>query len=328
MNQPLVSIIIPLYNAEKYIAETIQSALDQTWPNKETIIIDDGSTDDSLAIAQQYVSESLRVLTQENKGASVARNYGLAEAKGDYIQFLDADDLLSANKIEAQMNLLAGNDGYVALCATMHFQDGEDHLSYPVDHTWMAEGSNDPVDFLIKLYGADLIGPGYGSMVQPNAWLTPRAIIDKAGTWNEMISVDDDGEFFCRALLAGKGIKYADDAINYYRKFINGKSWSGQKNYKAGSSVLHSTLLKVKHLTGATADARAGIALSHLLWENAFNLYPYFKDLSAIAEKKAKELAPDVVYKPYKHGLNSAMAKIVGWRTVKWLQYFKHKLLH
>jgi glycosyltransferase involved in cell wall biosynthesis len=327
-SRPLVSIIIPLYNAEKYIAATIQSALDQTWPNKEIIIINDGSTDNSLLVARQFTNENVKVLSQENKGASIARNYGLAEAKGEYIQFLDADDLLSSNKIEAQMNKLIGHYGYVGLCVTMHFQDGEDPLSYEADHTWMAAGSDDPADFLIKLYGADLIGPEYGSMVQPNAWLTPKALIDRAGPWNEMRCPDDDGEFFCRVLLAGNGVKYANDAVNYYRKFTRANNWSAQKSYDASNNVLQSNLLKAKHLAEATDDPRAGIALSRLLWENAFNLYPHFKDLAAIAEKNAKELAPAVKYNPYKTGFNLALSKGFGWKTVKYLQYLKQKLVH
>ena len=325
---PLVSIIIPVYNAESYVAETIQSALSQTWPNKEIIIIDDGSTDNSLAIINQYQRENVKIFTQQNKGASIARNYGLQEAKGEYIQFLDADDLLSANKITAQMNLLAGYEGYIGLCVTMHFQDGTDHLSNPADHTWMSEGSNDPVDFLIKLYGGKLIGPEYGSMVQPNAWLTPRYLIDEAGPWNEMRSPDDDGEFFCRVLLVSKGVKYASEGINYYRKFIRADSWSAQKSYEASNNILQSTLLKVNHLTAKTNDPRAKVALTSLLWENAFNLYPHYMDLYEIAANKAKELAPAVKYIPYKHGVNLFLAETFDWRMVKRLQYLKYKFLH
>src|SRR3954463_5077031 len=103
MDNPLVSIIIPVYNAEKYIAETINSAADQTWSNKEIIIIDDGSTDGSLAIAKRFANDQIKVFSQANKGASAARNRGLLEAKGKYVQFLDGDDLLMPNKIALQL---------------------------------------------------------------------------------------------------------------------------------------------------------------------------------------------------------------------------------
>lgn len=99
----LVSILIPVYNSEKWIAETINSSINQTWSNKEIIIVDDGSTDNTLQIAREFQSKSLMVITQKtNRGASAARNNALSYAQGDYIQWLDADDLLHPNKIEYQ----------------------------------------------------------------------------------------------------------------------------------------------------------------------------------------------------------------------------------
>ena len=104
--QPLVSIIIPVYNAEKYLADSITSAVSQTWPNKEIIVVDDGSTDQSLKVAKGFESDVVSVFFCENKGASAARNFGLRLAKGGYIQFLDADDLLRHDNIEKQFHAL------------------------------------------------------------------------------------------------------------------------------------------------------------------------------------------------------------------------------
>jgi len=95
--------LIPAYNAEKWISETIESALSQTWPEKEIIIVDDGSKDNTLLVAKKYQSKRVRIISQQNKGASAARNAALKSAQGDYIQWLDADDLLAPNKITAQM---------------------------------------------------------------------------------------------------------------------------------------------------------------------------------------------------------------------------------
>ena len=99
----LVSILIPCYNADKWLKETIESALSQTWSNKEIIIVDDGSTDNSLQIAKQFESNIVKVISQVNKGATAARNKAFEYARGDYIQWLDADDLLAPDKIEKQM---------------------------------------------------------------------------------------------------------------------------------------------------------------------------------------------------------------------------------
>src|SRR5205823_13688818 len=102
---PLISILIPAYNAEPWIADTIRSALAQTWPRKEIVVVDDGSTDQTLQVARQFALRDVCVVTQENQGASVARNEALQLSQGDYIQWLDADDLLSPDKIAKQMQL-------------------------------------------------------------------------------------------------------------------------------------------------------------------------------------------------------------------------------
>src|SRR5438094_5301911 len=101
--KPLVSILIPAYNAEPWIADTINSALNQTWPNKEIIIVDDGSRDQTLHVAREFASEVVSVVTQENQGASAARNKAFELCHGDYVQWLDADDLLSPDKVARQM---------------------------------------------------------------------------------------------------------------------------------------------------------------------------------------------------------------------------------
>src|SRR5437773_11525221 len=100
---PLISILIPAYNAEPWIADTIRSALAQTWPRKEIVVVDDGSTDQTLAVARRFASKDVVVTTQENQGAAAARNSALSLCQGDYIQWLDADDLLSPEKVARQM---------------------------------------------------------------------------------------------------------------------------------------------------------------------------------------------------------------------------------
>jgi glycosyltransferase involved in cell wall biosynthesis len=88
---PLVSILIPAYNAEPWIADTIRSALAQDWPRKEIVVVDDGSRDRTLAIAREFAGREVAVVTQENQGAAAARNRAYAACQGDYIQWLDAD---------------------------------------------------------------------------------------------------------------------------------------------------------------------------------------------------------------------------------------------
>ena len=100
---PLVSVIIPVYNYERYLAEAIESVLSQTYQNLEIIVVDDGSTDHSGEVAQSFASRGVRYCQQVNAGIGPARNKGVELARGDFLAFLDADDRWPLEKIERQL---------------------------------------------------------------------------------------------------------------------------------------------------------------------------------------------------------------------------------
>ena len=321
---PLISVIIPVYNAAPYLEQCINSVKEQTWPNIELIIVDDGSTDGSLAILSKFGGPNVKLIQQENSGASVARNIGLSKAKGTYIQFLDADDLLSADKIQAQMDVLLSYPGYLALCPTVYFDDGADPFKAPVNKEWFAEGSDDPVDFLIKLYAG--CEGNYGGMIQPDAWLTPRSLIDKAGPWNPMRNPDDDGEFFCRVILASKGVKYNDKGTSYYRKFNQKTTWSSRNSYQNQAAVLQSWTLKSEHLKPFENLPGVRKALAFNFTELCYNNYPANPDLS----RKAYEMATKYggLSGPPYFG-NTSFNKLrhaLPWKLLLLLRHYYHSL--
>src|SRR3954453_9764650 len=102
---PLVSILVPAYNAERWLVDTLKSCLAQTWPRIEVIVVDDGSSDRTLEIARTFERRSIKVVAQPHQGAPVARNRALAAAQGTFVQWLDADDLLHPEKIAKQMRV-------------------------------------------------------------------------------------------------------------------------------------------------------------------------------------------------------------------------------
>jgi glycosyltransferase involved in cell wall biosynthesis len=324
---PLVSIIIPVYNAGKFLAETINSALDQTWVNKEVIIVDDGSTDNSLNIAKKFKDPRIRIFEQKNSGASAARNKGLSVAEGEYIQFLDADDLLSTNKIEEQVKLLKEKPYVISTCATIHFFDSENPFGTQPVHEWYREGSTDSVQFLTRLYGGHLIGPAFGGMITSHSWLCSKAVIDRAGRWNEELTVNDDGEYFCRVILASDEIIYAPNSVCYYRKYKNKKSLSATDDYRANQSRLMSTDLKAQYLLGKTDDIHVKLVLCRLYYENAVSFFPKHKALAMEAEKKANILIPEFRFNPFYHGITFGLSKLIGWKSVRYLQYLKNSIL-
>lgn len=112
---PLVSIVIPCYNAERYVGDAIQNALEQTYAPTEVIVIDDGSTDGSLAVIKSF-GDTVRWETGPNRGGCAARNRGVALARGEWIQFLDADDLLDPRKLEKQVPLAVSLSPQIVYC--------------------------------------------------------------------------------------------------------------------------------------------------------------------------------------------------------------------
>lgn len=113
MNNPLVSIIVPVYNGAKYLAETLTSILAQDYQPYEVIVIDDGSTDDSAAIIQRY---PVRYIYQENQGVAQARNFGVSSAQGDYLAFLDQDDLWTKDKLSVQIAYMQTHNVGYTIC--------------------------------------------------------------------------------------------------------------------------------------------------------------------------------------------------------------------
>lgn len=120
-----VSVIVPVYNVGKYINQCIQSLIDQVYKNLEIILIDDGSTDESLDICQKFAKQDNRVKVyyQKNSGLSSARNYGLSLSHGDYIVFVDGDDFVNANYIQHLVDTISKYDADIAVTSYIRMND-------------------------------------------------------------------------------------------------------------------------------------------------------------------------------------------------------------
>lgn len=317
---PLVSVIIPVFNAERYLEKTLDSVFAQTYSNFEVILVDDGSTDTSLAIMEKGRHDKrLKIYSQKNKGASSARNLGLKKCSGKYIQFLDADDLISKNKLEVQVSELEKQEDHIAVCRTVSFLDDEDFFNkeFPEENQYLFSTS-EPQKFVYNLLG----GSGSINMIQPNAYLTPINIINKVGGWRNYICPDDDGEFFCRVLLASKGIRFTANAINYYRKFKEQTSYSVPKTAFAKRNQLLTIGLKEKYLRQFfdIKDVNK-IIVQHYI-DFAVFAYPSFNDFSKLALRKAKRTK-----EPYRlpklggKGVEFIKNKL-GWKVARIISFY------
>ncbi|MGN0417215.1 glycosyltransferase family 2 protein [Anaerostipes faecalis] len=118
---PVLSIVMPVYNAERYLNLSIQSVLSQTYKNFELILVDDGSTDESLVLCKKYqiLDSRIRVISQENKGISGARNTGIEHAIGKYITFIDSDDIIQSKMYEIMMKQMQSDDLELIMCGAV-----------------------------------------------------------------------------------------------------------------------------------------------------------------------------------------------------------------
>jgi glycosyltransferase involved in cell wall biosynthesis len=320
----LVSVLIPCFNSKRWLGHCLRSILDQTWTNTEVIIVDDGSTDDSLNFARSFESKRIKVITQENQGATAARNRAYAEAQGEFIQFMDADDLLSPDKIEAQMELLqASPSDFISVSATMYFLDGSEPEQGILHGDWPMIDSDHPREWLIDMYG-----PERGSMVQPGAWLTPRTITDDIGPWNELLnrSPNDDGEYFARVVLRSKGIRRSRRGFNYYRKFIHGGSLSAQKSKEHLWGALKAQDLMRQALLAGGQEERARKALSRQYKELAFTAYPFAPEVTNAALQNAADLGFGDFQPTFPTTKGRLAAKMIGWRLARRINVYWHRL--
>jgi glycosyltransferase involved in cell wall biosynthesis len=236
--QPLVSILIPAFNAERWIAQTIQSALKQTWPRKEIIVIDDGSSDQTLAIAQRFDSKIVSVSKQTNQGAAAARNRAYAISQGEFLQWLDADDVLAPDKIAVQ---LADEERSVE--GTLHSCAYSTFYRYPSCARAISNSLGrdlDSRDWLVTALNT-------GDWVPPHAWLVSRHLAELAGPWDERLSLNDDGEYFCRVVSVSTRVKFHPKARCFYRTG-NSRSLNQVRSQEALQSLLLSVNRSVDHL--------------------------------------------------------------------------------
>ena len=283
--KPLVSILIPAYNAEPWISDAISSALRQTWQNKEIIVVDDGSTDQTLAVASPFAKEGVTVISQNNRGASSARNHAYSMCQGDYIQWLDADDMLALDKISRQMEFAESIKNPRVLLSSEwgRFLYRIKRARFIPTELWQDQTA---LDWLLRKMTLNI-------WMQPGSWLVSRELSEAAGPWDERLSFDDDGEYFCRVLLKCQGIAFVPGARTFYRACPGSLSSVDSSDRKLESAWL-SIRLHIKYLqqmedSERTRDAAVGFLQT---WLNIFN--PYRMDIIEQMQKLAKRLGGEV----------------------------------
>jgi glycosyltransferase involved in cell wall biosynthesis len=199
-----VSVIIPCYNASRWIRETLDSVCAGQSMEMEIIVVDDGSKDDTAAIVEQEFAQA-RLIRTQNRGASHARNTGTQAASGEYIQYLDADDLLVPGKIAAQMKLLVQTGADVA------YGDWQRLV-------WKETGfeAGEIVQRRMRRH-AELELFGY-FWCPPAVYLFRRSIVERIGSWNPRLPIIQDARFALDCALHGARFAYQEGIVAFYRE--------------------------------------------------------------------------------------------------------------
>lgn len=309
--KPLVSILIPAHNAEEWIAETIQSALAQTWPRREIIVVDDGSSDGTATVAQRFASNEVKIVSKENQGAAAARNHAWRLSQGSYIQWLDADDLLAPDKIERQLAALPESDGSrILLSSTWAYFHYRPHRAQFIPTPLWQDLL--PVEWLLRKMGQNL-------HMQTATWLTSRELAEAAGPWDTRLLSDDDGEYFCRVLLASKGTRFVPEARVFYRVTPSSRlSHIGASDTKK-DSMLISMKLHVQYLRSLEDSSRVRNACLSYLQTWYDNFYPERPDIVAELQALAGQLQGHL-HEPRLRWKYAWMKPVFGWKVAKWAQ--------
>ena len=306
--KPLVSILIPAFNAEEFIADTIRSALAQTWPHKEIIVVDDESRDQTLSVANRFASKNVLVATQPNQGAAASRNKAFSLCHGDYIQWLDADDLLAPDKIARQLEELecSGSKRTLLSSSWGRFAYRVDRADFSPTALWC---DLTPADWLVKKLGQNIY-------MQTGTWLVSRELTEAAGPWDTRLLGDDDGEYFCRVLLKSEGVRFTPEAKMFYRIAGNSSlSYIGRSNKKLEAQFL-SIKLHIGYLRSLEDSERVRTACIQFLQGWLIDFYPERPDIAAEMQQLAADLGgrlndPQL---PWKYAW---IQKLFGWNAAK-----------
>jgi glycosyltransferase involved in cell wall biosynthesis len=257
-----VSVIIPVYNGEKTIHETLKSVLYQTFLNLEVIVINDGSQDSTLKIISSFKDSRLKVFSYENAGLSASRNRGISHAIGDYISFIDADDLWTPDKIESQLRALQENSqAAVAYSWTDHIDASSQFFRSGPHFTFSG-------DVYARLLLIDFIGSGSNPLIRAQA-------LAEVGGFDESLMAVEDWEMWLRLAARYHFVVVPSPQI-LYRVYVNSMSFNVWGMEIASLRVIEQ------------AVARAPESVKHLKQLSLGNRYKYltWKALDGIPERR------------------------------------------
>ena len=250
---PSISVIIPAYNAEKTIKETIQSVLNQTWQDFELLIINDGSQDATLEVIESIQDPRIKIFSYPNAGSSASRNRGIAIAKGEYISFIDADDLWTADKLEAQYKALQENSqAAVAYSWTDHIDESGQFLRSGPQQSFTG-------DVYARLLLEDFIGNGSNPLIRAQAFA-------EVGDFDESLAHSEDWDLWLRLAARYHFVAVPSPQI-LYRMCVSSKSFNIKEMEESSLQVIERAVTATPETIGHLKQASLGNRYKFLTWK-------------------------------------------------------------
>ena len=305
MDQPKISIIIPIYNSEKYLKSCLDSVCSQTYPNIEIICVNDGSTDTSPDIIQSYAKKDDRfvVINQKNNGLSYTRNVGVNNATGEWISFVDSDDYISCGMCQGLISALSHADFDIYMFNGVLMPEGDVPegtvlRKFFYDSNWNTKESN--------LYSfKDCKNPFYGNLSVWNKIYSKKFIDSSAIKFKENITFEDQ-LYTVEAMIKAKTI-YIDNRVFYYY-------------VQHGSSIMHSLKENAFDIFEIMSDVRK-LLVEHDLYDyekyvflqHKYNVYNYlFSLVDSSVKPKFYETAKQNLVEEFGHGFSTSLVRKLG----------------
>lgn len=288
---PLITVVIPVYNGEKTIRETIQSVFNQSLSDLELLVINDGSTDSTLEIVYQIKDERLKLYTYPNAGLATSRNRGISLAKSEYISFIDADDLWTPDKLETQLEALQENPKAAVAYSWTDWIDESNQL--------LGKGSHNTQqgEVLAKLLLNDFVANGSNCLIKMQAFR-------EVGGFDETLTAVEDWDMWLRLAACYQFVAVPSPQV-LYRVTSNSMSFNVWGMEAASLQIIEK------------AFASAPQSLQYLKRDSIGNRYKYltFKALDGIPERKKGLAATRFLWKAIAYDPSLLRAKVI-WKVL------------
>jgi hypothetical protein len=301
-----VSVLIPCFNASRFILETLDSTIQNMEHGDDIVLVDDHSTDDSMAKAAAFLQQTgvnHQIKTNPGKGACAARNHALSLAKGHLIQWLDADDLLGAAKVATQRQHVHPGGKALVVSPFHSFVSKAANINENKKCDWVSLPQPSPADWLAS-----------GNMTVPACWLGNREVFEAAGPWDTSLQVNQDGEYFTRALAAAEELHVETQVRVYYRRGIPGSvsHFTAEKAPSLLQSIhsIHKTVLSVED------SPRMRQMIANRYQHAIYSAYPHCPEGIREVKKQLAGLPKPTIHNPQTISRTSRFFSfIIGWKA-------------